>query len=469
MKVAIIGTGYVGLTTGVALAYLGHDVVGVDIDEEKVNLLNRGFSPIFEPHLSEILKLAKNNITFTDKYDGVIETVDAVFIAVGTPPLSDGRPNLDYFRNAVLEISKRINLESPPIIINKSTVPVGTGFWVKNLISSAIKNNVHENIDVSIDVVSNPEFLREGSALFDTFYPDRIVIGVETNKAAKAMYELYKPIIMQNFEPPEQLPRPKGIHSVPYLQMDVVSAELTKYAANAFLALKISFINEMAEMAEYVGADITQVSKAMGIDKRIGGLFLKAGVGWGGSCFGKDTSALIETARQYKKSMPIVEAARSVNYKQRERIIEKLQQELKLIRGRTIGVLGLTFKPHTDDLRDSPAITVVKMLQRLGAFVKVHDPVALKKAREQLGSSVCYCDDLKSLASDSSALLLITEWPDYQNASWQDIYKLMANPLIIDGRNFLNCQELSEMGFKYIGMGRKVPCSNTNTTTEEGY
>ena len=448
MNVVVIGLGYVGLTTAVALAYLKNNVVGIDIDSKKINELNQKRSPIYEPHLDVLLK--KLDIIYMSEYDKhVIQNADVIFITVGTPPLPDGKPDLRFVKEAVINIGKNISHKSNTLIVNKSTVPVGTAHWVKNLIKRQLKtpNNV--------SVVSNPEFLREGTALYDTFYPDRIVVGADNSAAIQILYDLYSPIIKQNFDPPPELPRPQNVEQVPFLAMDTTSAELTKYAANSFLALKISFINEIALLAEKVGGNITLIANAIGLDKRIGGQFLKAGVGWGGSCFGKDTAALIEIAKMYDSNLAIVEAARNVNYSQRRFVVSKLISKLQLLRGREIGILGLTFKPNTDDLRDSPALSIINELLKYGVYVKVHDPIALRKLPHELASEVCLCERIEDLAKDSDAILLITDWPQYRQLDWKRIYKLMNNPYILDSRNFLDCKKLTDIGFKYEGIGKR--------------
>lgn len=460
MRVVIIGMGYVGLTTGVALAYLGHEVVGLDVDEAKIERLKRGEPPIFEPNLAELMELSKDRLSFTTHYEDAIPQADVVFIAVGTPSLPDGNPDLRYIRSAAEEVGHHLG-DGFTIIVNKSTVPVGSGNWVESLVRDAFEGrNGHAPLG-RYAVVSNPEFLKEGSALADTLYPDRIVVGAESPQAVEAMYTLYKPIIEQTFSPPNFLPRPEGLSAVPFITTDIPSAELIKYAANSFLALKISFINEIAQLAEKVGADVTRVSQAIGLDSRIGPRFLHAGIGWGGSCFGKDTAALVATAREYGVPTPIVEAAREVNYRQRERVVEKLLATLKILKGRTVGLLGLAFKPNTDDLRDAPALDIAKKLVERGVKVKVHDPVALANAQLELAElDVSFCDVPEEVAKDADALVLVTEWPEYRELDWARMHALMRRPLILDGRNFLNREALVELGYEYMGIGR--PGRSTN-------
>lgn len=452
MQVAIIGTGYVGLTTGVALAYLGHQVVGLDVDAQKVERLQRGDIPIYEPYLAELLHLARPNITFTTDYATAIAPAQVIFIAVGTPSLPDGNPDLTYVRQAAQGIG--LHLAQPfTVIVNKSTVPIGSGNWVETLIEEALRTRPQPVPRFA--VASNPEFLREGSALHDTFYPDRVVLGTQDPKALEVLHQLYQPILEQSFTPPSFLPRPDGLAAVPLVTADLASAELIKYAANAFLALKISFINEIAQLAERVGADVTQIARGIGLDKRIGSQFLQAGIGWGGSCFGKDTAALIATARDYGLGMAIVQASRLVNAQQRQWVVEKLLQTLKILKGRRVGLLGLAFKPHTDDLRDAPAYDIAQQLLERGVAVRVHDPVALERARREWSKlDVQYCDDVTALAQDADALVLVTDWPQYRDLPWETLAATMRQPLLIDGRNFLDRERLQRAGFTYLGMGR---------------
>ena len=452
MRVAIIGTGYVGLTTGVALAYLGHQVVGVDVDAEKIARLQRGDIPIYEPHLAELLQLAQANITFTTDYATAIAPAQVVFIAVGTPSLPDGNPDLTYVRQAAQGVGLHLK-QAFTVIVNKSTVPIGSGNWVETLIAEALKTR--PDAPVQFAVASNPEFLREGSALHDTLYPDRVVLGTQEPRALEILHTLYQPILEQTFTPPSFLPRPADVAAVPLITTDVTSAELIKYAANAFLALKISFINEMAQLAERVGADVTQIARGIGLDKRIGTQFLQAGIGWGGSCFGKDTAALIATARDYGLGMAIVQASRMVNAQQRQWVVEKLRHILKILKGRRVGLLGLAFKPHTDDLRDAPALDIAQQLVERGVGVRVHDPVALPRAqREWPKLEVHYCETVETLAQDCDALVLVTDWPQYRDLPWEHLATRMRQPLLLDGRNFLDRERLRRAGFTYVGLGR---------------
>jgi UDPglucose 6-dehydrogenase len=455
MKVVIVGTGYVGLTTGVALAYLGHEVACLDLVTEKIEKLKAGVPPIYEPGLDALLGLAAPNLYFTDSYDDAgIDEADVIFISVNTPPADDGSPNLNFVRMAAESIGQQLG-EGFTVIVNKSTVPIGSGNWVGALVRDAFLRENGRNPADSFAVASNPEFLREGVALHDTFYPDRIVIGSAGARALDVLTNLYRPILNQDFTAPEFLPRPEGLSAVPMVTTDLASAELIKYAANAFLALKISYINEIAQLSEKVGADITQIAKGIGLDTRIGSRFLEAGIGWGGSCFGKDTSALITTAADYRLDMPIVKAARKVNYNQREWIVEKLLNELKILKGRTVTLLGLAFKPNTDDLRDAPALDIAARLIQRGAKVKAHDPIALESARRYYGDiGIHYYDDPVEAALESDAIVLVTQWSDYRKLNWGMIREQVRLPLILDGRNFLPEEQLEGLGFTFIGVGR---------------
>ncbi|PZA06823.1 MULTISPECIES: UDP-glucose/GDP-mannose dehydrogenase family protein [unclassified Meiothermus] len=457
MRIAIIGTGYVGLTTGVTLAYAGHEVICVDVDAFKLEKLRQGQAPIYEPGLEELLALARERIQFTEDYAQAIPQAEVVFIAVGTPPLPDGNPDLQYLRQAARSVGAHLG-PGFTVVVNKSTVPIGSGNWVESLVQEAYAARNGQKPQGQFAVASNPEFLREGSAIHDSLYPDRVVVGAEDQRALEVLYTLYRPILEQTFTPPAFIPRPEGLQAVPFIATDLASAELIKYAANAFLALKISFINEIAALAERVGADVTQIAKGIGLDARIGTRFLQAGIGWGGSCFGKDTAALIATAQDYGLSMPIVAAAREVNYRQRERIVEKLLAELKILKGRTVGLLGLAFKPHTDDLRDAPALDIARRLLERGVRVRVHDPVAMENAQRLFPDlELRYCADALELAEEADALVLVTEWPQYREWPWERVASRMRRRLLLDGRNFLDKAALARLGFRYVGVGVSEP------------
>jgi UDPglucose 6-dehydrogenase len=447
MQIAIIGTGYVGLTTGACLAAIGHQVTCLDSDPAKIEALRRGGVPIYEPFIEEILEEAGERLCFTQSYSDAIPGAEVVFIAVGTPPLADGSPDLQYLRSAAAAIGEHLDGDFT-VVVNKSTVPIGSGNWVESLIRESSMGRVGR-APAEFAVASNPEFLREGSALHDSLYPDRIVVGADSARAVDVLSNLYRPILEQSFTPPGYLRRPDGVAAIPLVTTDLASAELIKYAANAFLALKISFINEVGRLAEKVGADVTLVAKGIGLDRRIGTRFLQAGLGWGGSCFAKDTSALVATAADYSLSMPIVSAARTVNQQQRERVVEKLLAELKIMKGKTVGLLGLAFKPNTDDLRDAPSLDIARALIARGATVVVHDPVAMPRARSEHASlGVRFCESAEQVADHADALVLVTEWDQYQDLDWAAMAKRARTAFVLDGRHFLDTARMARDGWK---------------------
>jgi UDPglucose 6-dehydrogenase len=452
VNVSILGTGYVGLTTGACLAYLGHKVTCVDSDEEKIAALDRGEVPFHEPYLVELLAESRCNLKFTMDYASAIPGSQVIFIAVGTPPGVRGAPDLKYLEAAARGIGEHLPADFT-VVVNKSTVPIGSGNWVETLVREACQRRDGRKPEGRFAVASNPEFLREGTALHDSLYPDRVVVGADEPQTAEVLYTLYRPILDQTFQPPRYLPRPERLGGVPLISTDLASAELIKYAANAFLALKISYINEIGQLSEKVGADIAQVARGIGLDARIGTRFLQAGIGWGGSCFGKDTSALIATAAEYSLEMPIVTAAREVNRRQRERVIEKLLAEMRILKGRTIGLLGLAFKPHTDDLREAPALDIAAKLIERGARVKVHDPVAMDRFRREHASlDVLCCESPEDVARDADALVLVTEWPQYLDLDWEPLARSMRSPIFLDGRHSLDRARMARAGFRYIGL-----------------
>jgi UDPglucose 6-dehydrogenase len=445
MKVTIIGTGYVGLSTGVCLAFIGHDVYCVDTDEAKIAALRAGKTPIFEPHLEAVMEAAKTRLNFTTKYEEAVPGSDVVFLAVGTPPLPSGSPDLTYLSSAARTLGSLMG-DRFTVIVNKSTVPVGSGNWVDSIVRDVCPAG-------DFCIASNPEFLREGSALGDSLYPDRIVIGSDNPRGLDVLYQLYRPILDQSFTAPSFLPRPSDCNSAPLVTTDLASAELIKYAANAFLALKISYINEIGNLAGKVGANIQHVAKGIGLDKRIGPRFLSAGIGWGGSCFGKDTSALISSAQEYGLTMPIVQAGRETNYRQRDHVVEQLLGALKILKGRTIGLLGLAFKPDTDDLRDAPAIDIARRLIERGARVRAHDPVAMANAQQQYPTlGIQWCDTEEQLAQGTDALVLVTEWDQYRDLDWAQLKTVMRTPIILDGRLFLDRAKITEAGLQFISL-----------------
>ena len=451
MHILIIGTGYVGLTTGVVFAYIGHEVTCLDTNCEKIAQLQTGHAPFYEPHLDEMLAQVGGRMRFVSSMEEAdLAHTDVVFIAVGTPSLPDGNADLTYVRQAVESIAEAMD-DHFLVIVNKSTVPIGSGNWVGTLIKDAYEKRNGKKAEGKFAVVSNPEFLRQGAALHDSLYPDRVVIGSENTHGVETLRELFTPILQQSFTPPPGLPRPEGLHDVPLLVCDLTSAEVIKYAANAFLALKISYINEIAHLAQKVGADATLIAKGIGLDSRIGERFLNPGIGWGGSCFGKDTAALVATAKEYNLAMPIVQAARDVNYHQRTWVVDALQDALKILKGKRVALLGFSFKPNTDDLRDAPSLDIARLLVQRGASVRAHDPVALDNARRlypDLG--VRYCTQVEEALEDADAIVLVTEWPMYRELDWEHIKPV---PLV-DGRNFLDRERLSALGFKVIGVGR---------------
>ena len=455
MKVLVVGTGYVGLTTGVALGYLGHHVVCLDVSEEKIRTLKAGKTPIYEPGLPELIALARGNLKFTTNYDEAeISETDVVFISVGTPSNPDGSADLRYVQQAAEAVGQRLG-EHFTVVVNKSTVPIGSGNWVGALVRDAYERQNGHKPNGHFAVASNPEFLRQGSGLYDTLYPDRIVVGAEDSRAIDVLANLYRPLLNQDFPAPSFLPRPERFGAVALVTCDLASAELIKYAANSFLALKISYVNEIAQLASKVGADITQIARGMGLDSRIGPRFLEAGIGWGGSCFGKDTAALVSTAHEYNLEMPIVQSARDVNYRQRVWVVEKLQEELKILKGRTVALLGFSFKENTDDLRDAPSLDISRLLIQRGVRVNAHDPVALGNSRKlypDLG--VNYCDDVNEAIQDADAIILVTKWPEYRELPWEEIKKHLRNALVLDGRNFLKEEELVALGYRYVGVGK---------------
>jgi UDPglucose 6-dehydrogenase len=449
MKVCVVGTGYVGLTTGVSLAFLGHEVTCVDHDAAKVELMRGGRSPIYEPHLESLLGEAAERLTFTTDYAVGVPGADVVFIAVQTPSLPDGNPDLRYLRSAAESVGRHV--AGFTVVVNKSTVPIGSSNWVDSILREAFEREHGRRPDGEFSVASNPEFLREGAAISDTLYPDRIVVGSDNARSLDVLNRLYRAILNQTFTPPTFLPRPGELGAVPMVSTDLASAELIKYAANAFLATKISFINEVGHLAGKVGADITQVARGIGLDARIGPRFLEPGVGWGGSCFGKDTAALITTAAEYHYDMPIVRAAREVNQQQRRVVIDRLLDELRILKGRKIGLLGLAFKPDTDDMRDAPAIDIAGQLLARGARVSLHDPVAgTRFRREQPDLAHHLCDTVDEVFDDADAVVVITKWSHYLDLDWAKYANLMRTPLVLDGRHCLEPARLERAGFRYL-------------------
>jgi UDPglucose 6-dehydrogenase len=450
MKVCVVGTGYVGLTTGVSLAFLGHEVTCVDYDEAKVEMLRGGRSPIYEPHMDALLAEAAERLTFTTDYADGVPGAEVVFIAVQTPSLPDGNPDLQYLRAAADTVGTHIGGDFT-VVVNKSTVPIGSSNWVDSIMREAFEREHGRRADGEFSVASNPEFLREGVAIADSLYPDRIVVGSDNPRSLDVLNRLYRAVLNQTFTPPTFLPRPGDVGAVPMVSTDLASAELIKYAANAFLATKISFINEVGRLAGKVGADITQVARGIGLDARIGPRFLEPGVGWGGSCFGKDTAALITTAAEYHHDMPIVAAARQVNTQQRLVVVDRLLDELRILKGRRIGLLGLAFKPDTDDMRDAPAIDIARQLLTRGARVILHDPVAGDRfGREYPDLAGYLATTIDDVFDDSDAVVLVTKWDHYLDLDWGKFVGLMRTPVLLDGRHCLEPARLRRLGYRYL-------------------
>lgn len=436
VKLSVFGTGYVGLVSGACFAELGHEVICVDIDEEKIEGLRNGVMPIYEDGLKEIVdrNYANGNLKFTTSLAEGVEESDILFIAVGTPSDDNGGADLSAVEAVVESISENIN--DYKIVVNKSTVPVGTGDWVEEMIEE------NKEAEYDFDVVSCPEFLREGTAVQDTMNPDRIVIGTDSEEAAETMDELH-----QGFE-------------APILHTDRYSAEIIKYAANAFLATKISFINEIANICERAGGNVQEVAKGIGSDHRISDKFLRAGVGFGGACFPKDTKAIVSTATEYGYDFKIVDSTVEVNEAQKETMVNKLKQEISDLTGKSIAVLGLAFKPNTDDMREAPSRTVVKQLLDAGAEVKAYDPVAMEEAKNIFGDSIEYCENEYDTIKNSEAVILVTEWDEFQELNLDKVKELLTNPIFIDGRNCYELEEMKEKGFTYYSVGREAINNN---------
>ncbi len=425
-KIAIIGTGYVGLTTGACLSYLGHKVVFVDKDEDKINMLLKGEVPIYEPGVDDILEKHKDKISYTTDIEKAVKQSEVLFIAVGTPSGKDESIDMTFFRKAVKQIAENIN--SYKVIVNKSTVPVGTGEWTKEEIKKHYKGK--------FSVASNPEFLREGSAISDFLEPDRVVIGVSDKKAEEIMLDIYSSVKSKK------------------LVTDIKSAELIKYTANAFLATKISFINEIANICEKVDGDVIKVAEGVGMDKRIGPKFLSAGIGYGGSCFPKDVEGLLSISNSYNHNFSLLRAVSDVNRRQQERFVEKIKSVLLKVKGDIVSVWGLSFKANTDDVRKSPAIFIVNELCREGIKVKAYDPIALNNAKKELPGSVCFCNSALEAVEEADVLALLTDWPEFSEIDLKQVKQKMRKHNIIDGRNHIDSEIAKNLGFTYKGTGR---------------
>lgn len=436
MKILVVGTGYVGLVTGACLSDTGAEVVCVDIDARKVDQLRKGIMPIYEPGLEEIVhrNAQKGRLRFVTSVKGEMSDVDAVFIAVGTPEGEDGSADLQY----VLAVARDIGtyLEDYAVVVTKSTVPVGSSGRVKEAVAQAMKA---AGRSVPFDVASNPEFLKEGAAINDFMSPDRIVVGVESERAAGVMEQIYKPFLLNGFR---------------IIFMDIPSAEMTKYAANAMLATRISFMNDIAHLCEAVGADINQVRNGIGSDPRIGNKFLYAGIGYGGACFPKDVKALMKTGEQHGHPLRMLEMVEHINDRQKLVLFHKLCSRMGTdLRGKVIAIWGLSFKPQTDDMREAPSIQIIRALVEAGAQVQAYDPVAMEEAPRYIAQPVIYAADEYAALEQADALMLLTEWREFRLPDWERVYKAMRRPLILDGRNIYKAKELISYGFEYHCIG----------------
>jgi len=437
VNIAIVGSGYVGLVTGVCLAQIGHKVICVDIDQKKIDELTKGKVPIYEPGLGELLKknLKSKNLTFTTSIKEATRKSVAIFIAVGTPSKKSGDADLTYVENVAREIA--VNMDSYKLVIEKSTVPAETGKRIERTIKLNINKKFKNKnkINIDFDVASNPEFLREGSAIKDFMNPDRIVIGVETKKAEKLFREIYKPLKTQ------------------IVVTNISSAELIKHASNSFLATKISFINSVGQICDHVGADILKVAEGMGFDKRIGRQFLDAGVGYGGSCFPKDVDAFIRLSEKSGYNFSLLKEVRNVNEEQKASFVRLIEDKLWIVKNKVIGVLGLAFKPNTDDMRNAPSLDIIEMLQHEGAKIKGYDPQSMSNSKKML-KGITFCKDPYTLAKGCDCLLLLTDWDEFKDLNFKKIKGLMKQAIIFDGRNLYHDTNLADLDFEYHGIGR---------------
>ncbi len=432
MHICMVGTGYVGLVTGTCFAEFGNDVICVDIDSTKIEKLNRGEIPIYEPGLDDLVakNVKEGRLTFTTDMKYAVENSLVIFVAVGTPQAEDGSADMRYVEAVAKDIAKFMN--GYKVVVNKSTVPVGAGKWIKDVIQKHLKAPIH------FSVVSNPEFLREGSAIEDFMRPNRVVIGAEDSEAMAIMKDLYSPLYLIE---------------TPIVMTDLASAELTKYAANAFLAVKISFINEVANLCERVGADVHDVARGMGLDNRIGSKFLHAGPGYGGSCFPKDTRALVSIGQKHDYQIQIVEAAVRVNEQQRKVMVQKIKKAVGKLSDKTIAILGLAFKPNTDDMREAPAVDIIEALQAEGAKIRAYDPVAIHEAKKVL-KNVEFCEETYETLEGADALIFMTEWNQFRSLDLDKIRNLLRTPIVLDLRNIYDPQRMREKGFQYYSVGR---------------
>jgi UDPglucose 6-dehydrogenase len=466
IRIGIVGAGYVGLVTGATLAHIGHRVVCVDKDEELISALQANQVPFYEPGLEELVSrcVYRERLSFSDSADlaKLVGEADAIFICVDTPQSKNGSADLSRVAAVARSIGRalsEVDREHPLLLVNKSTVPVGSGYYASMLIREGLEEaggeDTYAGWPAPFLVASNPEFLREGSALYDSLFPDRIVVGSESREATNVLRALYEPIVEQSFAT-ELDPRPKV--AVPFITTDLVSAEMIKYAANAFLATKVSFINEVANLCELVGADAGEVAYGIGLDERIGSRFLSAGIGWGGSCFPKDLAALRAVAEEYEHETPLLDATVAVNERQQKRLIGKLQRELHTLKGKRIALLGLSFKPNTDDLRGAPSLEIASSLSSLGARVVGYDPVAGKKAAylssNLLSAPIKVAFDPYEALSEAHAAVIVTEWEEFRKLDLERVASLMRKPpLLVDGRNALDPKEIKAAGIRYRGFG----------------
>ena len=437
MKIAIVGTGYVGLVSGTCFAEMGVDVTCVDIDREKIDRLKRGEIPIYEPGLEEMIRrnVGAGRLHFATSLAECLDEVELVFSAVGTPPDEDGSADLSHVLDVAREFGR--NLHKFTILVTKSTVPVGTAKKVRRAVEEEL---VKRGKTIDFEVASNPEFLKEGAAIKDFMSPDRVIVGVESDRAKAILSRLYRPFLVNNFR---------------VYFMDIPSAEMTKYAANAMLASRISFMNDIANLCDLMGANIDMVRKGIGTDARIGSKFLYSGCGYGGSCFPKDVKALATTAREHGYTMQIVEATERINEKQKGILTVKLRTALGSLAGKTIGVWGLAYKPETDDMREAPALVLIDQLLKAGARVKVFDPVAMEECRRRVGDKVVYCKDMYEVVDGADAVALVTEWKLFRMPSWSILRKVMRRALVVDGRNIYDAAELKEEGIEYVAIGKR--------------
>ena len=437
MNIAIVGTGYVGLVSGTCFAEMGAHVTCVDVDAQKIEKLNNGIMPIYEPGLEELVKrnVEYGRLQFTTDLTEVLDDVEVVFSAVGTPPDEDGSADLKYVLAVAKQFGQHINKYT--ILVTKSTVPVGTARKVKAAVQAELDKR---GVSVPFDVASNPEFLKEGAAIKDFMSPDRVVVGTESDKAREVMTRLYKPFLINNFR---------------VIFMDIPSAEMTKYAANAMLATRISFMNDIANLCERVGANVDSVRKGIGTDTRIGTKFLYAGCGYGGSCFPKDVKALVHTGLEHGYHMEVIEAVERVNKKQKSIVYDKIVNAIGSVKGKTIAILGLSFKPETDDMREAPALVVIDRLLKDGATVRVFDPIAMDECRRRIGDVVTYCQNMYDAADGADVFTLMTEWRQFRLPSWNVVKKVMNGNVVVDGRNIYDRGELEDQGFVYTRIGER--------------